>query len=148
MNKIYWWPLAKNLVDTIKKHKDQLGTFLFKDIEVYGGSKLNGKKYPCIEVTYDRESNVKIHRPIQGNVTLWVDINIKNNNANPSEAYEIMYHWQTEIIDCLTNWQNEIRTELGIAAKVEVEDIISDGDVQRPVCACRLAIYIEWRNTI
>lgn len=148
MKRIYWQPLAKHLVQTMRNHKDSAGEDIFKGIEVYTGSKLTGIKYPCIEITWDRETNIKIHRPLQGNVILWVDINIKNNSPDPSEGYEILYQWQTKALDCIASWQKEIYAELGIAAKVEIVDIISDGDTQRPVCASRLVVNIEWRNSI
>lgn len=148
MNKINWWPLAKCLTDHLKAQVDSLGKPAFEGIDVYAGTKMKGKKYPCIEITWDGEADIAIHRPIRGIATLWMDIALNNSSPDPAEAYELLYHWQTEAIDALVSWPKRIIAEMGIAAKVDVTEIVSDGDMQRPTCACRLIIKVEWRNSI
>lgn len=148
MNRIYWWPLANSLCNSMRGAKDQLGHYIFRGVDIYAGTKGTAKNYPCIEITWDCEENIFVCRPTQGHVRLWVDVCLQNDSDNPSAPYELLYHLQTEIIDLLARWPQRIMKEMQIAAKVEVPAIVSDGDIQRPTCVCRINVDIEWRNSI
>ncbi len=147
MNKLNWWPLANSLVEFLKNHKDELGAPSFEGVFIYAGTKITGKVYPCIEITFDAESNPTGKR---GLVNLWVDVCLKNNNSNPSEAYELMFKYQTEIMNLIFNyddgWPAAIKKDLGIATDIKISNVISDGDSQRPVCQCRMVLEIDWRG--
>lgn len=148
MSEIYWWPLTESLVETMNQEVDKEGNIVFKGIEVYAGTKQAGKKYPCIEVTWDNESGISIHRPIQGEVVLWIDIALKTNSSKPSEHYELMYPLQLKVFKVLGKWNSVIKQKLQISPIIEVTDVISDGDIQRPTCVCRIVTNIKWRNSI
>lgn len=145
MNKLNWWPLANSLVEFLKQQKDSLGAPVFDGVGIYAGTRATGKGYPCIEVTFDSENDAAGDRAL---TTLWVDILLKSNSSTPSDAYELLFKYQTEFMNLLPLWIKWAKKEIGIAAIVKVPSVMSDGDVQRPVCQSRIILEIEWRNSI
>ncbi|MBP2629888.1 MAG: hypothetical protein H6Q70_516 [Firmicutes bacterium] len=145
---LYWWPILDNLVNFMNTKTDDEGNLIFVlDGGVYAGTKGTGKTYPCIEVTWDGETGIKIKRQTQGFVTLWADICIQNSDEDPAAPYSEIHKWQTLIIKLLKEWPSELNEKLNIGSTIEVTHALSDGDIQRPTCISRLIITIDWRIT-
>lgn len=135
-----WWPLAKSLAAFLNANIVEDG------LSIYPGTKGTGKKYPCMEITWDDETSINIQRPSTSNVRLWVDIALKSSGSDPADAYGLQDDYQNKVLCALSEWPQEILKEHGIASKVTVTDIISDGDINRPTSTARIVIQIEWRN--
>lgn len=142
MENSYWWPLAKSLAQFLQEYKDENDMLLFGELLIYAGSMLNAKTYPCIEIIWDKEREVKRNC---GLVNLWIEICLQNNSDKPAEAYERMHRWQAALLQALPHWETEAKRDLGIAMAVHISGMASAGDLQRPVCQSRMMIEIEWR---
>ena len=145
---LYWWPLIKHLVEFLNHRKNKLDKLEFDGVDVYAGTKNSGKSYPCVEVTWDHEGNIDIYRSDKGNISLWIDIYLENDSEDPAAPYEILFQWQVKVLNALASWHEALKRDFRIAVKIDVPDILSDGDMQRPTCACRIITNIEWRNSI
>lgn len=148
----YWYPLAKSLANylnnQLSEKKDGMGTPipLFDGVDVYVGTKGKGRDYPCIEVTWESESNVSNSLPTVGEVSLWVDVCVEADDDEPEQAYVMQDELQSKIFDCLPKWPPVAREDTGIAPNVTIEEIVSDGDIYRPVSISRIVLSIEWRK--
>jgi len=136
-----WWPLAKSLAAFLNEQIQD------ESLYIYAGTKGTGKKYPCMEITWDDETEVNIQRATSGNVKLWIDIGLKSNNSDPAQAYDLQDIYQNKALGVLKEWPQKVLQELGIASKVSVPDVISDGDIDRPTSTSRIVVNIEWRNS-
>jgi len=136
-----WWPLAKSLAAFLNTQIIEEG------LSIYPGTKGTGKKYPSMEITWDDETGIFIQKPTTSNVKLWVDIALKCNSSDPAQAYDLQDIYQNKVLCAIKEWPEQVLNELGIASKVSIPDIISDGDIDRPTSTSRIVVKIEWRNS-
>jgi len=137
---LYWWPIAKHLSDFLAQ------LTAFTDWSVYPGSKGSAKDYPCVEVQWDQEAALSVHKPNQGNIVLWADIWVASDNVDPDDVYQQQYEAQLAILGCLREWGNALIEDLNLAVKLECPGIISQGTITRPTFGCRMIINMEWRG--
>lgn len=142
MESPYWWPLVKNLAEFLPGYEDETGRRVFQDILIYAGTMLNSKTFPCIEILWISEKEVKRNC---GCVHLQLDICLQNNDAEPAKAYEKMHRLQSACMQALSKWEAKAKRDLGIAMFVRISGMASDSGLQRPVCQSRIMIEIEWR---
>lgn len=135
-----WWPIAKHLADYLGERPENSG------FAVYPGTKGNAKPAPCIEVLWDEEGNLSIHKSNQGKVILWVDIWLRSDSIDDTEAYQQQYESQVNILSVLKLWQKELNDDLGIAIKVDCPGVVSEGTIKRPTFGCRMILDIDWRK--
>lgn len=133
-----WWPLANNLVEYLKSLPD------FSEDNVHAGIENPVKKYPCVEVLWEGETGIDLHKQSSGNISFWIDEYVKNKES--AEAYAALFFMQKNTLAALRNWPNHVKETLGLALKVTVSDIASDGETLRPVTGSRIILEIEWRG--
>jgi hypothetical protein len=143
----YWWPLAKSLAAFLNAQQDEAGKNIFEGVAIYTGTKGTAKSYPCIEITYDGEQEISFTQP-RGNIDLWADIWLKSSSSDPADAYELQDAMQQKVFVVLMEWPEQILAELGIATKLTIKEVTSDGDLYRPSVGARIVLNIEWRNSI
>jgi hypothetical protein len=143
----YWWPLAKSLAAFLNEQQNEAGKKIFEGVAIYTGTKGTAKSYPCIEVTYDGEQAISFTQ-FQGNVDLWADLWLKSSSNDPAEAYDLQDAMQQKVLAVLIEWPAQILEKLGIATKLTIKEITSDGDLYRPSVGARIVLNIEWRKSI
>lgn len=138
--------MTEALVDFLNEQTEEDGTPLFEGVPIYPGTKGNAKKdYPCIEISYDEEGQIDFASLYKGKLRLWVDVWVKSHSSTPTEAFQLQDELQEKVLACLIDWPQYIREHLGVAAKIAVEQIISDGEIYRPTMAARIVLDIDWR---
>lgn len=135
-----WWPIAKHLVEFLKVRP------LFADWSVYPGTKGTAKRLPCVEVQWDQEAALSVHKPNEGSITLWADIWVRSDKVESDEVYQQQHDAQSVIFDCLREWAASLIQDLGMAAKVDCPGIASEGTITRPSFGCRMIITVDWRK--
>lgn len=161
--KLVWWPLIAHITAYLQKAESEIDKKPPADeaekaeagkdpqkakadtnqsLLIYAGTKGPARTYPCIEITWDHES---LSMGSAGFASIWIDICLKTDSKDPSEAYQKQYDYQTKIIDMLNSWPRQLIADTGIAVKMVIEDIVSDGDIQRPVSMSRIILSIDWR---
>lgn len=137
-----WWPIAKHLVDFLTRQP------IFADPwQVYSGSKGKAKEYPCVEVQWDQEAALSIHKSNEGSVTLWVDTWVSSEEVEPDAVYQQQYEVQKVILGSIRQWSDLLLKDLKIAAKIDCPGIASEGTITRPTFGCRIVLTIEWRKS-
>jgi hypothetical protein len=137
-----WWPIAKHLVDFLNTKPE-----FAEPWQVYPGSKGKAKEYPCVEVQWDQEAGLSIHKANEGSITLWVDTWVPSDDVEPDAVYQQQYDVQQVIFNSLREWSDLLLKDLKIAAKVDCPGIASEGTITRPTFGCRMIITIEWRKS-
>lgn len=137
-----WWPIAKHLVDYLAAKPE-----FAEPWQVYPGSKGKAKEYPCVEVQWDQESGLSVHKSNEGNITLWVDIWVPSDEVEADAVYQQQYDVQHVILGSLREWSDLLIGDLKIAAQIECPGIASEGTITRPTFGCRIIITIEWRKS-
>ncbi|VBB05571.1 Hypothetical protein LUCI_0781 [Lucifera butyrica] len=138
---LYWWPIAKHVSAFLAAKPEFAAPW-----SIYPGSKGSAKSYPCIEVQWDEEAGVSIHKANQGNLTLWLDIWVRSDQVTPDEVYQQQYEAQLAILNSLEEWSDLLLEEVGLAVKIDCPGIASQGTITRPSFGCRMIITMEWRK--
>jgi hypothetical protein len=137
-----WWPIIRHLVDFLAAKPE-----LSAPWQVYPGSKGKAKEYPCIEVQWDQEAGLSVHKQNEGFLTLWVDAWVPSDDVEPDDVYQQQYDVQSVILGSLWQWSDLLLKDLKIAAKIDCPGIASEGTITRPTFGCRMIITIEWRKS-
>nr|WP_092074948.1 hypothetical protein [Dendrosporobacter quercicolus]NSL49574.1 hypothetical protein [Dendrosporobacter quercicolus DSM 1736]SDN23310.1 hypothetical protein SAMN04488502_11530 [Dendrosporobacter quercicolus] len=137
-----WWPIAKHLVDFLAAKPE-----FAEPWQVYPGSKGKAKEYPCVEVQWDQESGLSVHKSNEGGITLWVDVWVPSDEVEPDVVYQQQYEVQRVILDSLRDWSDLLLKDLKVAAKVDCPGIASEGTITRPTFGCSIILTIEWRKS-
>ena len=96
-----WWPLANNLVEYLKSLPD------FSEDNVHAGIENPVKKYPCVEVLWEGETGIDLHKQSSGNISFWIDEYVKNKES--VEAYAALFFMQEKTLAALRNWPNHVK---------------------------------------
>ncbi len=137
---LYWWPVAKHLSEFLAAMP------YFAAWKVYPGSKGSAKAYPCCEVQWDKETELLINKPTNGDIILWVDLWVNSNNVEPIEVYDLQYAAQMAVLNSLREWSDKLLHDVGLAVNVECPGIASAGTITRPSFGCRIILSLEWRK--
>lgn len=138
---LFWWPIVKHFSDFLGGRAE-----FAEPWSIYPGSKGSAKPFPCIEIQWDQEAALSVHKPHEGSIVLWADIWVASDNVGPDDVYRQQYEAQSAIFESLREWISALKTELNLAAKVECSGIVSQGTITRPTFGCRVIINIEWRG--
>lgn len=136
---MYWWPIIKNLCEFLRAQPEMDGITI-----IAGGT--DEHIYPRLEILWDEEDGIEPHKQNKGNISLWVDGWVENDN-NEETAYSLLYQVQRGFFDVVQRWPAYLVDQLGIAVKLEIKRTVSDGGTSRPVAGSRTILKIEWRKT-
>ncbi len=136
---MYWWPIIENLCKFLQSQPELAGIHI-----IAGGT--DEHIYPCIEILWDEERGIDPHKHNKGNITLWIDGWVENNDPAESTAYSLLYQLQKGFFDVIDKWPEYLVDQLGLAIKLTVGRTVSDGGTSRPIAGSRTILEIEWRG--
>lgn len=137
---LMWWLLIKHLRDYAKLQPELTG------VDIRAGAKKPKDPYPCMEIIWDSEDGFSLYRNNKGELNLWVDLWIRNNDKDPSVAYEVLADLMERVCTVLVRWSDALLEELEISADIQVKDAISDAESNRPLAGTRMVINVKWRR--
>lgn len=137
---LMWWLLIKHLRDYAKIQPELTG------VDIRAGAKKPKDPYPCMEIIWDSEDGFSLYRNNKGELNLWVDLWIRNNDKDPSAAYEVLADLMERVCTVLVRWSDDLLEELEISADIQVKDAISDAESNRPLAGTRMVINVKWRR--
>lgn len=137
---LMWWLLIKHLRDYAKLQPELTG------VDIRAGTKKPKDPYPCMEIIWDSEDGFSLYRNNKGELNLWVDLWIRNNDKDPSAAYEVLADLMERVCTVLVRWSDALLEELEISADIQVKDAISDAESNRPLAGTRMVINVKWRR--
>lgn len=103
--------------------------------------------YPCIQLIRGNMTNLTGRGPLTGGTsTFFVDIWVKNDDANPKSGYDELNTLERIVNLALEKWLEHLNQTLHIAAKAEISEITADEEKLRPVCKSRYTIKMQYRK--
>lgn len=156
LHKLMWYDLAIRFRDFIQNYKTKDGKELFEylvdreDLKIKIGTGNTGE-FPAIWILFgSEESTDHPSDRIGGLIQLWIDIYVKGSDSYEEEyddiGYRQLYLLGQDIIALLEQFQKIVMHDYGIAAKIRVPAILSDGeDSNFPATNMnRIIVDIEW----
>ncbi|HML33853.1 hypothetical protein [Sporomusa sphaeroides] len=138
---LMWWLLIKHLRDFSQLQPELNG------VDVRAGAKKPKDPYPCMEIIWDSEDGFSLYKTEKGELNLWIDLWIRNDNKDPSAAYEVMADLMERVCTVLVRWSDALLKERKISTNIDVKDAISDAETNRPLIGTRMVIKIDWRRS-
>lgn len=141
-----WWPIIENLRDYLQACASQEGSAL-AGVDIHAGAADPITVYPCLEILWDEEGKIDLHRGADGIMTIWIDAWVQNDDDDPSVLYGLLHDIQKGYFGVLDNWTNYLKETLQVAAHVKVSRTVSDGDTNRPIGGSRSILEVDWRRS-
>lgn len=140
-----WLPLLKSLGAFMQAQPE------FNDVDFpitmqIGATRQDPTKFPTLIALRFKELGEEVFNPSKGVVLLWLEFWTKNDDPNPSVAYEGLYAFEQMVRRLLLEWNRTLVAELGIACKITIPATKGDGDSVRPKCISQMTLQIEWRS--
>lgn len=137
---LIWWLLIKHLRDFSRLQPE------LADVDVRAGAKKPKDPYPCMEIIWDTEDGLSLYKRDTGTLNLWIDLWIRNDDRDPSAAYELMADFMGRVCIVLVRWSDALLKEKKISADIYLNDAISDAESNRPLLGIRMVVKIVWRR--
>lgn len=137
---LIWWPVLNHLRDFAAAQDELAG------VDVRAGSKKPKDPYPCVEFIWDEENAQNLYRTNQGEFTIWVDSWIKNSDPDPAAGYEVLHVLQEKVCEVIVRWSDAVIEDMNLFVNLELNGIVSDGELRRPLCGSRMVLKIKWKR--
>lgn len=137
---LIWWLFIKHLRDYARLQPELQG------VDIRAGSKKPKDPYPCLEIIWDSENGFSLFDNTKGELSLWLDLWIRNDDKDPSMAYDVLADLMERVCAVLVRWSEVIDSELDITTKLDVKDAISDAETNRPLAGTRMILNLTWRR--
>ncbi len=138
---VIWWLFIKHLRDYAKQQPELIG------VDIRAGSKKPKDPYPCVEIIWDSENGFSLFNNTKGELSLWLDLWIRNDDKDPSAAYDALADLMDRVCTVLVRWSNTLQRDLGYVTTIDVKDAVSDAETNRPLAGTRMILFIEWRKS-
>lgn len=138
---LIWWLFIKHLRDYAKLQPELQG------VDIRAGAKKPKDPFPCLEIIWDSEDGFSLFNNTKGELSLWLDLWIRNDNKDPSAAYNDLADLMERVCTVLLRWSNILQNDLGFSTKIDIKDAISDAETNRPLAGTRMILHIEWRKS-
>lgn len=115
-------------------------------VDIRAGAKKPKDPYPCLEIIWDSENGFSLFNNTSGELSLWLDLWIRNDDKDPSMAYDVLADLMERVCTVLVRWSDVIDSELNISTQLDVKDAISDAETNRPLAGTRMILNLTWRR--
>ena len=159
LRNIQWYNIATRLKDFLKSYRHKSGNRVFNylvdrdEMKIRVGSGNTGE-WPALWILFGDETELEKQDDIIGaTIQLWLDLYVKAE-ATPeydftSNLYEQMFKAEQELIYLLREFNKDLQRR-GIGAKLSIQAILSDGDMNVSgnslnIAMNRIVLDIDWR---
>lgn len=150
---IKWLVVAKHLKGFLEAYADKDGNELFKELINYNDFNINigsintASTYPKLDILFDREEKENAVQQNRGIITLWLDFTSNTGSDDSIVEYEQSYYFVNQLSSVLLEWTRKFAGEHNNKFVIApfISNVLSDGDVQRPIFMTRVILDIVWR---
>lgn len=141
-----WWLLIKSLGAFLKDRPEFNDEDDPKYVQI-GATRKDPTNFPTLILLRFKELGEDIFKQKDGVVFMWLEFWTKNDDPDPSVAYEQLSAFEEMMRPILLEWNKTLVAELGVACKISIPATKGDGDSVRPKCISQMTLQIEWHRS-
>lgn len=141
-----WRKLNRNLTEFMQAH--ELFNEAGKEVHVQSGATAQKPKdFPTVYVLRAQERGIDLHTNNTGKTYMWLEFWVRNDNPDPSAAYDELELLEDAALNILLDWVPTLPSTLNMAAHLRIPEWKGDGDTIRPTIVSRMTLEIEWKRS-